>query len=111
MVTFVLSIIGLVYCDRISIRLPWYIDISCATMYCWGIGYVSKKVIDTSIRDKICKYWFPISFMLLWAVVYLAKTNQSYVSNTVDIHNAVFDNWIYWILGAILGSALIAVYQ
>lgn len=107
--TFVLSIIGLVYCDRISIRLPWYIDISCATMYCWGIGYVSKKVINISTRDKICKCWFPISFMLLWTVVYLAKKNQSYVSNTVDIHNAVFGNWIYWILGAILGSALIAV--
>lgn len=109
LLSIILSLGGLIYCDLVSIRLPWYVDISCATMFCWGIGYVIKKNYNPKYNSWICRYWFPICFMLFNAVLYLTVKNERYVISTVDIHNAVFGNWMLWICGAVLGSAFIAV--
>lgn len=105
----VISVIGLVYCESVSIRIPWYIDIACATMYCWGLGYAARRVIHRKVVDAIYKYWLPISLLLFCCVTCFAYANQKYVTNTVDIHNAVFGNWVYWIMGAILGTIFVVV--
>lgn len=110
LITSLLTIIGLLYCRFCTLRLPWYIDVACASMYCWGIGYTIKvKNLDEKKSAFFHKYRFLLAISLFLIVVLLTYCNQGWVEKTVDVHNAIFGFEPLWVLGSVFGALLIII--
>ncbi|WP_422664997.1 acyltransferase family protein [Aneurinibacillus uraniidurans] len=91
------SIVGFLYSQYSTVRLPWFIDSSLTAVVFYGIGFI-YKTYDFYLESKLSAYYTELligSFALLYFCTFM--------NTTVDMFGLVYNNYFFYYTSAISG--------
>lgn len=99
MVSFIITILGLLYMKFVNYSLPWQFEIACGVLFFFCMGY------EYRIYDDKFEFIFRRKYYMLICVIYLVIC--AVYENNVNIHDKIYGNILVYLISSILGIYIV----